>query len=167
MDNYDKLCEAAQLEWTPKVGDRFVVKHALYLEATKDNDIKFTTEKQENQYPYYEENIEYVIGDEGFGTVFFHDIWIFAGESLKPFTIWLPSIEQVNEMFIEKLGTLEPFVHGFYIFIMKRKFGSPIKYYSYRELHLMYYCYYFKNLLWDGETFIELEDSIEKWHWGG
>jgi len=47
VDNYDKLCEAAQLEWTPKVGDRFVVKHALYLEATKDNDIKFTTKKQE------------------------------------------------------------------------------------------------------------------------
>jgi hypothetical protein len=166
MDNYDKICEAGRLAWTPKIGDRFVVKHSLYVGDIGDENIGFTTKKQKYQRPYYEEGIEYVVGEEGFGAILSHDMWIYAEESLKPFAIWLPSVEQISETFLKKLGALEPIIHGFFVFIMKREFGSLIKYYSYRELHLIYFFYYFENKLWNGEEFIEIEESIEK-RWGG
>lgn len=166
MDNYERMCEAARLEWEPRVGDRFVVKNALYVTSTKEDDLIFTTRKQKYQRPYYEEGVEYVVGEEGFGAVLSYGTWVYLAESLKSFTIWLPSVEQICEMFFEKLNSLEPFVQGFFIFVMKREFGSLIKHHSYRELHLIYYCYYFENRLWDGENFVEIEEPIGK-RWGG
>ena len=152
MDNYHEMCEAAQLEWEPKVGDRFVVKQTLYLTS----DFNFTTHKpKEHQIPYFVDETEYVLDD-------IEELF----EQLKPFAIWLPTIEQVSEMFLDQLHALEPFIHGFFSFIFKRDFGSPIQNYSYRELHLMYYFYYFKNQLWIGQEFVEVEEGIDK-KWGG
>jgi hypothetical protein len=64
------------------------------------------------------------------------------------------------------MGALEPMIYGFFSFIMNRDFGSPIKQYSYRELHLMYYYYYFENKLWNGQEFAEIEFSTGN-KWGG
>lgn len=162
MDNYEQMCEAAQLEWDePKVGDRFAVKQDLYFYGEG-----FTTKAKKQHIPTYSEGVEQIVGDEGFGYVQCYEDWEDASESLKPFAIWMPTIEQISEMIVEEMKALEPMIHGFFTFIFKRDFGSPIKHYSYRELHLMYYYYFFKNKLWNGQEFVELEDSMDK-RWGG
>lgn len=161
-DNYDKICEAADLEWEPKVGDKFIVKQNLYIAPS----VKFTIKKQKNQYPYYKKDTEYTVNEEGFGGILCYDEWAHSPDSLKPFTIWQPYVEQILDMLLEKMGSIEAFISGFFSFITKREYGKLVLHHSYRELHLLFYCYYVRNQLWDGDSFIEIDEE-DKELWGG
>jgi hypothetical protein len=144
-----------QEKWNPQEGDKYYVKHDLYMKKGK-----LTVVKQPRQYPWFEKEVNYV-SEDGFGVLYIHqDHWDFE-ETLHLHSFFLPSQEWLQTALLKRLFKVdEQLFSQFNIFCMK--IWVQRKHHTFNELWLMCYQYYLYNKMWNGEEWITVTEQ-DRW----